>query len=68
MIKLGDFGIARRLTETNDLATSQVGTPLYMSPEVAKNEAYNQKTDIWYIIATIHLIIHHRKYNILLLF
>ena len=34
VVKLGDFGIARLLESTSELATSVVGTPYTMSPEV----------------------------------
>jgi len=34
MLKLGDFGIARLLNTTSDLATTVVGTPYYLSPEI----------------------------------
>ena len=47
MCKLGDFGIARVLGGTRDKARSIVGTPLYLSPEILKQQSYNQKSDIW---------------------
>lgn len=34
MIKLGDFGIARVLSETKSKAKTVVGTPYYLSPEI----------------------------------
>jgi NIMA (never in mitosis gene a)-related kinase 1/4/5 len=33
-VKLGDFGIARNLTGSMDLAHTIIGTPYYMSPEI----------------------------------
>ena len=39
--KLGDFGIARVLGGTRDKARSIVGTPLYLSPEILKQQPYN---------------------------
>ena len=47
IIKLGDFGIARVLRNTAELASTQIGTPYYMSPEIMDNKRYNSKTDIW---------------------
>ncbi|KAI6656795.1 Serine/threonine-protein kinase Nek2-like isoform X2 [Oopsacas minuta] len=46
-IKLGDFGLARILAHNSSFATTFVGTPYYMSPELLNNEAYNEKSDIW---------------------
>ncbi|XP_019346933.1 serine/threonine-protein kinase Nek5 isoform X4 [Alligator mississippiensis] len=45
--KLGDFGIARMLNNTMELACTCVGTPYYLSPEICENRPYNNKTDIW---------------------
>ncbi|XP_056127344.1 serine/threonine-protein kinase Nek5 [Rhinichthys klamathensis goyatoka] len=46
-VKLGDFGIAKSLNNTMDLARTCVGTPYYLSPEICENRPYNNKTDIW---------------------
>ncbi|XP_053564360.1 serine/threonine-protein kinase Nek5 isoform X2 [Bombina bombina] len=45
--KLGDFGIARILNSTMELARTCVGTPYYLSPEICENKPYNNKTDLW---------------------
>jgi len=47
VVKLGDFGIARVLRNTGELASTQIGTPYFMSPEILQNKRYNSKTDIW---------------------
>ncbi|XP_061774123.1 serine/threonine-protein kinase Nek5-like [Nerophis ophidion] len=46
-VKLGDFGIARMLNNTMELARTCVGTPHYLSPEICESRPYNNKTDIW---------------------
>ena len=46
-IKIGDFGIAKALTNTKNNATTIIGTPYYFSPEIINGEPYNYKTDIW---------------------
>lgn len=47
LVKLGDFGIARVLSNTKSRAKTVVGTPYYLSPEIIKSESYNFKSDIW---------------------
>lgn len=46
-IKLGDFGIARVLSNTKEKAKTMVGTPYYLSPEIIENKPYSFKSDIW---------------------
>ncbi|XP_065592365.1 serine/threonine-protein kinase Nek1 isoform X3 [Cyrtonyx montezumae] len=46
-IQLGDFGIARVLSSTVELARTCIGTPYYLSPEICQNRPYNNKSDIW---------------------
>ena len=49
IIKIGDFGIARVLRHTVDVARSMVGTPYYLSPEIIEGRPYSFKSDIWSI-------------------
>ena len=44
---MGDFGIARVLRHTVDVARSMVGTPYYLSPEIIEGRPYSFKSDIW---------------------
>lgn len=44
-IRIGDLGVARTLT--TDFASTVVGTPYYLSPEMCEEKPYNEKTDIW---------------------
>lgn len=46
-IKIGDFGICRVLSKSDELASTSVGTPYYIAPEVCKGEPYNYKADVW---------------------
>ena len=46
-MQLGDFGIARVLNSTVELARTCIGTPYYLSPEICENKPYNNKSDIW---------------------
>ncbi|KAK5907856.1 hypothetical protein CesoFtcFv8_005662 [Champsocephalus esox] len=45
--QLGDFGIARVLNSTVELARTCIGTPYYLSPEICENKPYNNKSDVW---------------------
>lgn len=47
VVKLGDLGIAKQLTSSVDLATTCLGTPFYMSPEVLTNRPYTYASDVW---------------------
>ncbi|XP_031217584.1 serine/threonine-protein kinase Nek4 isoform X2 [Mastomys coucha] len=47
IIKVGDLGIARVLENHSDMASTLIGTPYYMSPELFSNKPYNYKSDVW---------------------
>lgn len=47
LMKVGDFGIARFLNGTIELAHTSIGTPYYLSPEICESKAYDYKSDIW---------------------
>ncbi|KAK7097527.1 hypothetical protein V1264_004489 [Littorina saxatilis] len=46
-VQIGDFGIAKVLNNTVELARTCIGTPYYLSPEIVENKPYNNKSDIW---------------------
>lgn len=46
-IKLGDFGIARVLSNDASMASTVCGTPYYLSPELVNGQPYNAPSDVW---------------------
>eukprot|EP00466_Bigelowiella_natans_P008220 jgi/Bigna1/147105/aug1.129_g21813 len=46
-VKLADFGCVRSLGGNTRLATTYVGSPYWMAPEVIRNEPYDQLVDVW---------------------
>ncbi len=46
-VKLADFGVARLIGTSNNMASTMIGTPLYSSPEVFSGIPYDCKSDIW---------------------
>lgn len=52
-VKLGDFGLSK-IMQSHDFASTYVGTPFYMSPEICAAERYTLKSDIWALGCIIH--------------
>ena len=46
-VKLGDFGVARVLDSTQELALTKVGTPCYIAPERCEGRPYKYEADVW---------------------
>ena len=53
-VKIGDFGIAKQLSDSNNFAKTQAGTLLYMAPEIINGKKYNNKVDMWSLGCIIH--------------
>ena len=45
-VKLGDFGLSKQMA-AQAFANTYVGTPYYMSPELATGQPYDVKSDVW---------------------
>jgi len=45
-IKIGDLGVAKELNQAS-FASTIIGTPYYLSPEMCEDKPYNQKSDVW---------------------
>lgn len=48
-VKIADMGVCKTVNSKNPMAGSQVGTPLYLSPEIIQHKPYDNKVDIWAI-------------------
>ena len=46
-VLLCDFGVSKVLSASAALASTQCGTPIYMSPELCAGKAYDRASDIW---------------------
>lgn len=47
IIKLGDFGVAKVLNETQEFSETPAGTPYYIAPEIIEGFPYSFPADIW---------------------
>lgn len=47
VLKLGDFGLAALVDDKEDKKMGVVGSPIYVAPEVIKEEPYGKPVDIW---------------------
>lgn len=47
LLKLADFGVARKMERGEDFARTSVGTPYYLSPEAINFGKCDNKSDVW---------------------
>ena len=55
-IKLTDFGLATPFQEGVKIK-EKMGSPIYMAPEIVKDEKYDNKIDIWGIGIIAHILL-----------
>lgn len=68
-VKLTDFGISRELDATLGMAGTQIGTTVYMAPEMCFGADYNFAVDIWsYGLVLYELATGHHPFPSLLSF
>ncbi len=58
LFKLGDFGFALK----EQLSSQQIGTPVFMSPEIFNSEKYSSEVDVWAFGLTVHYILFKEYY------
>ncbi|KAJ5073401.1 camk family protein kinase [Anaeramoeba ignava] len=61
LLKIGDFGISRILSNTYEKAKTLIGTPYYISPEILENKPYSFQSDIWSLGVVIYEICHLKR-------
>lgn len=52
-VKLSDFGLARRLSQTTDAPTDFAGTPSYMAPEAVEPSSADVRSDMYSLGVTL---------------
>jgi serine/threonine protein kinase len=45
LLKLADFGISKIISD--EMLTTNCGTPIYMAPEIWSGKSYDSKVDVW---------------------
>jgi len=60
-LKITDFGLSTALRKTDEMASTMVGTAMYISPELCENKLYNYLTDIWSVGAMFYEIVTLKK-------
>lgn len=62
-VKIIDFGLALTL-EKNEIVSSLVGSPMFISPQVLSKEKYTNKCDIWSLgIIFYYTLFGHSPYK-----
>jgi len=54
VIKISDFGLAKRFSPQEKFAVSKLGTVPYMAPEVLSERPYTSASDIWSLGCVIY--------------
>ena len=60
-VKIGDLGVARLLGASTEFASTVVGTPYYLSPELCENAPYNEKSDVWALGVVLYEMLALRR-------
>jgi serine/threonine protein kinase len=55
--KIIDFGFAKNISGPFEKMNENLGTPLYMTPQIFDNMVYTSKCDIWSLGVTLHELV-----------
>lgn len=61
VFKLGDFGIARQMTEGCATATRGMGTAAYMAPEVYLGQHYDRRADLYSLGIVLYRLLNYGR-------
>jgi NIMA (never in mitosis gene a)-related kinase len=53
-VKLGDFSSSLELLRRTAMASTVIGTPLFMAPELCQGREYNDRSDVWSLGVVIY--------------
>ncbi|CAD8126994.1 unnamed protein product [Paramecium sonneborni] len=58
-VKVADFGLAKVMDQSNQSGKFQTfsGTPVFMSPQIIKQESYNSLSDMWSLGVTFYFML-----------
>ena len=57
IIKIADFGCAKRVLKNGAFFNQEIGTKSYRAPQVLRNEKYTDKCDIWSLGIVLYYIL-----------
>ena len=57
ILKIGDYGLAKSLNRTTQMAATHCGTLLYMAPELLNGKEYSHGADVWAMGCILYEII-----------
>jgi serine/threonine protein kinase len=60
--QLGDFGIAKQISEGSRSVRSRKGTEKYMAPEVLRGEKYGATVDIYSLGIMLYRLLNHNRF------
>lgn len=55
LLKLADFGISKIMSD--EMLTTNCGTPVYMAPEIWRGSSYDSKVDLWSIGVVMYYLL-----------